>query len=681
MSIKNISKIVTDVKRPIKKRFLPQIADISPKRYNWIMRHRLHILSGLMIVAALYTFTLLDFKNSGLNAFQTFRYEMERIKKSFPEFNTGLITQSLKNINDEIKSVELKAKYYGVLSASSLAGTFVPTLGQIPGTLRNISLASEIIAEIAKNMDYLKSNGFQLMAEQKGDELVDVLKKIKNNVTVLTHLGAEIKNQSFSLKNLSAELTTIYESFNKNYIAMNLGLFRAEDFLEALLAILKSPEDQHLLFIFQNPSEMRPAGGFIGSYGDIVLNQGNLKEIRVDDIYNADRQFRQKIVPPKELQGITTKWGARDANWFFDFPTSAQKIIQFLEQADLHYENLIQFQGAIAINTNVLGAFLDIVGPIKLPDYNPTLTSQNFLKEIQYEVEAGRDKKPGQNPKQILSKLAPILMEKIKNLSGEQKEVLIRRLQNHLQEKDIMMYFKDWKLQNFLEYFDIAGEIIQLPNDFSGDYLAVVNANIGGGKSDAFISQHIALKSEILDNGDINNELSISRSHNGQNEKEWWYRSANKNYLKILVPPKSKIISVKGNDTKALSNNNYDYDDDYTYDIDLKSMEESQKFNDKLKVWIGNEFKKTSFGTWFTTPAGKTETLKITYKTGAELKIGEGMKYKFVFEKQSGTKGSLEYFVTAPAGYIWKESGTDIFKYETEQIKAREIIELTLVKT
>jgi len=34
--------------------------------------------------------------------------------------------------------------------------------------------------------------------------------------------------------------------------------------------------------------------------------------------------------------------------------------------------------------------------------------------------------------------------------------------------------------------------------------------------------------------------------------------------------------------------------------------------------------------------------------------------------------------VAAPIGYVWKETKTDIFRFQTENPKAREIINLTL---
>ncbi len=80
---------------------------------------------------------------------------------------------------------------------------------------------------------------------------------------------------------------------------------------------------------------MRPAGGFWGSYANVILEGGSVKTIDVDDIYRPDRFLDLKVVPPKQLQGTTPNWGARDANWFFNFPDSAEKLMEFLQASSV----------------------------------------------------------------------------------------------------------------------------------------------------------------------------------------------------------------------------------------------------------------------------------------------------------------------------------------------------------
>jgi hypothetical protein len=631
-------------------------------------------------LAFLYGIAIISFKNSALDAFHAIYEEKEKIRGAAGELKTGDIVDSLRTADQQIKNTALKAEAYGLAELSSLLGKIAPALSQIPEIMKNASLLSDHALSIAKEVDYLKNNGVQSIIAGKGDDLAITLERIKRHLSEVERINLDFSSQLSSLKNISPDGASFINTLEKNYLPINLNLYRAKTFLDSFIAILKNQEDRHILLMFQNESEIRPAGGFIVSYGILTLNSGNLKNIAVDDIYNADRQMGLKLIPPRQLQGITKDWGARDANWFFDFPTSAKKVISLLEESDLYKNNNTKFIGAIAINTEVLKTLIDVVGPIELPAYNITLNSENFLKEIQYEVEAGRDKQPGQNPKRILSALTPIIFERLNQLTEEKREELIERFRDHFSEKDIMIFFKDWKLQNFLEGIEVAGDVFPLGDEFSGDYLAVVNANIAGGKTDAFTDQKIFLQSEILSNGRISNNLSISRSHSGQNESDWWYRMANKNYTRVLTPKNSRLISIAGNNDIKTGNDFSYLENNYDSDVDLQSLEKTAFFLEQLGAWVGQESGKSYFGTWFNTPAGETRELKIGYESGTVIRINEGAHYEFIFEKQSGVNGLLKYSVTAPPGYKWKESDSKIFNYETNAIKAREVVNLTLIK-
>lgn len=654
----------------------PTLSDNKPKNPP---KKRLLIFASVSIVVVLiYVADFSNIKNFTKESLATIYKEIPRVKTAASELNTAEITAFMEITNQKIHAILSKINNGGPISLMPFLGKLFPDLSGIPEILKMAPSFSESLLSIAEDIDYLKNNGLALVMGQKGDELLPVGKRLKINLEIVKGLNTSLKNQSPLLKKIPAELAFLRDAFDKNYISINFNISRAIGALDSLISFLELSGDQHILLILQNPSEARPSGGFIGSFGDLIFNQGSLQQIRIDDIYNADRQLSLKLIPPQELQGITKDWGARDANWFFDFPASAQKVIALLEQSDLYQKESVKFQGAVAINTNVLGAILEIIGPIELPDYQLTVDSRNFLQKIQYEVEAGKDKKPGKNPKRILSVMMPIIIEKLQNLTEAQKKELLLRLKNHFEAKDIMANFKNWELQNLLENAGVGGEVFVAPKNFNGGYLAVINTNIAGGKTDAFITQKISLQSEISDEGSIINQLAITRQHKGEKEKDWWYRTVNKNYIKILTPDGAELLSIQGNNNQAKITRAYP--DEYQYDIDLANMEKTVKFTDEFKTWIGREYDKTSFGAWLNTPAGKTKTLALSYKTSLKKKIRDGMVYNFIFEKQSGTQGSLGYLITAPSGYIWQESGSETYEYQTEIPKAREKIAITLIK-
>ncbi len=119
---------------------------------------------------------------------------------------------------------------------------------------------------------------------------------------------------------------------------------------------------------------------------------------------------------------MTEDWGARDANWFFDFPTSAEVVSGMLEESKIYEEEGVKFEGVIGVNVDVLGTIVDLIGPIELPEYDLVIDEDNFLGELQREVETGKDKQEGKNPKKVLAVLAPKIMERLEDLSKSEME-------------------------------------------------------------------------------------------------------------------------------------------------------------------------------------------------------------------------------------------------------------------
>ena len=651
----------------------PQKAGFNRASKKIIKYSTLGLVFALLISGTIYAVSI---KNSFADSFNYVISQALNLKDSILNTETSGIKNSLDAINNEIQNIGKKADNYGVTEFLKIVGLFNDSLKEVPGAFKSISDISDRSAQIASDIDYLKNNALQLIFNQKGEGLAALIANLQTNLSALEKLNTEFKNQARKIKDLSPKLSAIYEAFDKNYLTINLNIYRAEEVLAALNSVLRSPEETKILLLFQNPTEIRPAGGFIGSFGYITLNKGSIQEIKIDDIYNADRQLNIKIAPPRELSAITTLWGARDANWFFDFPTSAEKVSYFLENSKLFSDTGTKFENVIAINTNLLESFLEITGPIEIPEYNLTIDSSNFLKEIQYEVEAGRDKIPGQNPKKVLSFMAPILIDRLKNLDSDGKIKMISMIKEATAQKDIMAFSKNDSIQKIFSEYKLSGESFSIPKDWNGDYLAVVNANVAGGKSDAFIDQQIQLESQILDDGTISDSLTITRTHNGQNEKDWWYKSTNKDYIKIITPKESELINIKGNDASP-----YKYispTKSLIKDPDLEIMQNSLVYDDALKTWQEKDSNKNILGVWFNTAAGKSKKLEISLKQSEKIDIGDEVKFVFVFDKQSGVGGSFEYKIAAPPGYTWKESDGPIFSYGTQQISSRETIQLTL---
>ncbi len=610
----------------------------------------------LFLSATVYAVGLWHLKNISLQAQNGLEQEVKNVIAAVKSFEPQKAEQALSVINNQVQFISTRANRIAIPQFSSLWGKIIPALKTIPQAIKNFGVLSSSALSAASQLNDLAENGLGWMLNREGEKLIGRIQTIKNNLKTITSSTGNLESYA-ALANLSKinglpNLGNVQESLREK-----------TELLTVILSLLDTNLERHLAVIFQNPSEMRPSGGFIGSYADLVIKKGSLDNVTVTDIYDPDGQLRNKTIPPKPLQGIVTNWAARDANWFFDFPTSAKKILGFLEQSKIYREKLTTFDGVIAMNTKVIEKLLELTGPIALPEYRLEISKDNFLREVQKEVEAGKDKQAGE-PKRILKKLAPQLFAEL--ASHASKKEFRQLLTELIRSKDIMIYIKDERLQKYIALSGAAGEVKKTSGAFFGDYLAVVNANIGGGKTDAVIKERIVLSSKISAEGKIDNYLTIERTHEGKQEKDPWYQVANINYLTVLTPNGSAAEYASGFIPKNSPANSKIYlQKDWVTDQDLESIESTEEKIPLLAIATLAEFGKTGFAGWTTIKKGQSQKTELQYtRVGPAIK--DGATYNFIFEKQSGSKAALDLTLEAPSGFVWAENQETIYRYVTQ---------------
>ena len=390
-------------------------------------------------------------------------------------------------------------------------------------------------------------------------------------------------------------------------------------FLESFIATNSSKK---YLILFQNPSELRPTGGFPGSYGILTFKNGKIDEFKVDDVYNIDGQLKENIIPPKELQHITPNWGMRDANWFIDFPTSAKKVMEFFKK-----ESGSSVDGVITFSPVIVRQILEITGPVELPKYNLVLDSDNFIQEIQAEVEYGENRT---QPKSILVDFAPKLLEKIYLADSSKWLKIFNVLISSPERKDILMYFKDFGLQSFVLEKGFSGEVKNVPE--GQDYIMTTLSNVKGSKTDAVINNNINLYVSS-DSDTIRHKLVITRKHNGGLDKYGFYNRQSPTYIRVLVPDDAKFVSISGNDkTNFKPLINYE-SAGFSRDDDLYMFERGYDKDNKTGVTTYKESGKTGFGFWLVVNPRETKTVELNYEVP---RSNPDKPYELYIQKQPG---------------------------------------------
>lgn len=656
---------------PLKKSAVIEEAPLrSPKR---ILRYSHALIAGFLFLifvgSGIYAFKIVELKNN-VSVFMESAYgSLREITAHLRRYEFGKAAGQIKMFNSELNEIGKDAKRMKLFELGNVLGSVWNAAKTVPRTFLNVQEIGNASFEIVNDVEVLKQHALALMFDQKGNELIGLLENIVSKMRILDESTKTLQGDitAFDVEALGLEKAEV--TFGDLLLNNAPEFYKIEDALKAFISFLKQEDDVHALILFQNSSEMRPSGGFIGSYADLVFNHGSILRFDVEDVYDPDGQLDARVIPPKQLQGITEVWGARDANWFFDFPQSADKVKFFLEESKIYKEKNTKFPLVIAINDTVLQSILSLVGPIKLLYYNLTVDSNNFLPLIQEEVEAGKDNKHGE-PKRILKVLTPLLLEKLKNLPPGDKRKLFEIIGGHLSSKDIMIHSEHEGIRSFLKSKEWTGESFAIPPRWNGDYIALVNTNIAGGKSDYFIDQEIDLVSQLTLEGDVLNNLIVKRTHSGNTRSEWWYRAINENYIKVLTREGARFGFVRGNTEKAFYNGARYKKDEWTTDRELARIESTMQFLPKSDVWVSGEGDKTSFGTWFRVRAGESKTLHMDYKVPRAFDINTS-NYSFVFDKQSGVRSSVTFAFIAPPGYVWKETGTPYMNYESRSGEGR----------
>ena len=545
-------------------------------------------------------------------------------KQSFIQFNNTY--QDLSKVDEEINGLGAivvdATKYIPYLSKIS-SGQHLIKAG------KDISRIGVLISGIFQKIEAIKKQDnleqgvayLKLFKESKSDfqKVAILLQDTQSNLEETNFSDIPEKNRSQFI-NLKQELP---------HINAVIKTFLTEE--DAIVDILGGNTPRKYLFLFQNNQEMRATGGFIGSYGLLDIFNGKVRQFFVDGVYNPDGQLKIKVVPPVPIQKISAAWSLHDSNWWPNFPTSAEKAIWFYEK-----EGGPTVDGVVAMTPTVLQNLLKITGPVSMPEYGLVIDKDNFISVIQEQVEVNYDKTLN-HPKRILGDLASKILTKLMEKKDfNQLSQLADVILKSLNEKQLLVYSRNWNIEKLFSQNNWGGEILTTPKD----YLSVINTNINGFKTDGVIDEKIFHQTQIKEDGLIIDTVIIKRKHNGGNTPFTWWNKVNADYMRVYVPQGSRLISAEGQ-TREFDVPPLDYNA-----LKFKRDPQIQIENAKIKVdeesgtKIYNEAGKTVFANWVYVSPGETATVKYVYVL--PFKITTDFKkpadtYSLLVQKQSGS--------------------------------------------
>ena len=475
---------------------------------------------------------------------------------------------------------------------------------------RAFSRGAGIASGVNKVVTGAEAKNFnEFTSEQKQE----VLKLVYESGPELNGIKADLNLSLMNLKKVSfsgplAPLSSRAENIREQLASAVTLMDRLANFSQILPVLGGYPRPVKYLIVLQNNDELRPTGGFIGTYGILEVSNGSIVRLDTSDVYHLDmpasqsKDFKSEVPAPIKKYLNVDKLYLRDSNWSPDWPTSAKKIqdlynLEILAvKKDAVPEN---FDGVIAITPRFITDLLYLTGPITVD--GKQYDKDNFQELLQYEVEVAY-KDAGErewNRKAVIGEILKELEIKLFDLPSSRWSGIFASFEQNLARKNILMNFKDTYAQQIVKTFNGTGEI----KASTSDYLMVVDANLAAFKSDRVMEKNVDYKLEERQDG-LYGIVTINYKHSGGFD---WKTTRYRSYTRIYVPLGSWLVKADG-----LSEGQAEFG--------------REDFSNPEAV-------KTFFGGFISVEPGRSGTLRFEYRLPVNIKSDN---YSFFFQKQAG---------------------------------------------
>lgn len=414
-------------------------------------------------------------------------------------------------------------------------------------TQDRIVLILETLKEIQPTIDEI---------EQEIHTLANLLNEINANKYPAKVGGQEIRNKIMEIQKTSLLASQTFSDYKP--VIASLGKMAGAD------------EPQKYLVLFQNDNELRPTGGFLTAYAIITVDKGVVNSEKSDDIYELDQKFNKKIAIPAVLgKYLTTEkyYHLRDMNISPDFKTSMEEF----------YENYItvrgepkDLDGIIAVDTHILSELLKVIGPVEAPGYG-VFSAENDIRcdcpQVVYalsEIITKPTPYMREDRKGVLGPLMKAVLAKTFDLDKARFPELFAIAMSGIEGRHLQMYFMDETTQLATEQINAAGRLYELKDNLKGwqmgnnmDFLAIVDANLGGAKSNLFTNYDVKQIINAPVEGRLEKTVEITYKNTRKADNcnleagKLCLNSTLNDWLRIYLPLGSELINIQGISNEA----------------------------------------------------------------------------------------------------------------------------------
>jgi len=599
----HIPKSFVEIKKPLK------VVQRKPEESEMIVEHKTGLKHVLRLIVLLIISLLVV---CGIAGF----WYVSKLRSSIRQFQTHVAESNWEAVSSDLTEIR-GLVYTGRQVYNSIYTVVVPIRGikavRDTGTLLTATngLLQASDDTIRLFMD-AKKEAFQTgLTENTIDQMTDQINGFQHSIV-----------QSMDIIDQSSVPFIPKLQFQSFFTSLS---GRLDGFL-AILPLWKkvwlTATPKTYMVLFQNSMELRPTGGFIGSYGILKIAGGRMEDFKIYDVYTADGQLKGHVDPPLAIRKYLSQpnWFLRDSNFDPDFSISGDKASWFLNK-----EMNVDVDGVIGINIFVAENLLKVLGSVSLPDFNQeTISADNFFFKAHYYAQ--NQFFPGSTQKRdFLTSIAQSLERRMSDDKNIPWVDLMTVVQKQLDEKNILLFFRDPEVQKVVDSKGWSGRMhpvncIQVSLD-SGidqscypDYLSVNEANLGVNKANYFVSKTVTVEKVLADDGLLNTTATFSFDNN--TIPEVFGSTEYKSYVRIFIPTGSLVKSVSFNKIPVAMT-----------DLDIEPYS-----GDKISV-----------GYLMKIAANNKGVISIAYTLSRRLDTAFNT-YQFYYQKQPGEKSSSFMF-------------------------------------
>jgi hypothetical protein len=363
-----------------------------------------------------------------------------------------------------------------------------------------------------------------------------------------------------------AGLAEAAERLNPDDTRVGRALAATPWLADALLAaprLWKTRDGATWLVLIQNNDELRATGGFISSVAVVTLAQGRVADLRTMNSYDVDTYREEHPDPPEALARYMDAGMLlfRDANWSPDFPSSAAVL------ASIYAQDMQEpVDGVIAVDGVTAQLMVAALGSLQEPGYDVQVTAESVLSDVVAyweDPQGATSLAERQNDfmdwlehrKDFGAVLITAFRERLAVASPGDWLALAGALDQAAKGKHLLAWpLDDIRLQDDQRRMGLAGDLSRAP----GDYLMVVDSNVGWNKADRNISRGIGYRVDLSKAAPVA-ELCLTYRHHAPAQEEACDHRADYadsyqamteqcywDYWRVYVPAGAELLSYAG---------------------------------------------------------------------------------------------------------------------------------------